>query len=91
MNKDYEILNEKIDYMFEEIMILKKGLLRQDYEKTEKELKYKLEEAQHELDRHKENLRWQFENLDERRKYFRTIKDRFPTPLEKPIPIEKVD
>ena len=78
MEREIEILNEKIDYMFEEIMRLKDGLLRQEYERQEKTLEYKVEEAQHNLDRHKENLRWQFEDLDERRKYFRTIHNRFP-------------
>ena len=78
MEREIEILNEKIDYMFEELMMLKDYVLREEYERQEKTLEYKVEEAQHNLDRHKENLRWQFENLDERRRYFRTIKDRFP-------------
>lgn len=89
MNRDLEILSEKIDYIFEELMRLKDGLLRQEYERQEKTLEYKLEEAQHSLDRHKENLRWQFENLDERRKYYRSIHNIFPAPLERPE--EKVD
>ena len=78
MSRDYEILNEKIDYIFEELMWLRSDFEKKEYERVEKELKYKVENAQEELDRHKENLRWQFENLDERRRYFRTIKDRFP-------------
>jgi hypothetical protein len=89
MNRDYEILNEKLDYMFEELMWLRSDFEKKEFERVEKELKYKLEDAQHDLERHKQDARWIMENLDERRKYYKTIKDRFPAPLEKPM--EKVD
>lgn len=78
MEREIEILNEKIDYIFEELMWLKSDFIKKEYERVEKELKYKVENAQEELDRHKQDIRWTFENLDERRNYYRTIKDRFP-------------
>ena len=78
MNRDYEILNEKIDYIFEELMWLRSDFIKKEYERVEKELKYKVENAEEELNRHKQDIRWIFENLDERRKYYKSIKDRFP-------------
>ena len=78
MNRDYEILNEKIDYIFEELMCLRSDFIKKEYERVEKELKYKVENAEEELNRHKQDIRWIFENLDERRKYYTSIKDRFP-------------
>lgn len=78
MEREFEILNEKLDYMFEEIMNLKEGLTRTTFEREEKELKYKVENAQEKLDMHKQHLRWQQEGLVERRKAFRNVRDRFP-------------
>ena len=78
MNREYEILNEKLDTIFEEVMWLRNDLAKIEFDRTKKELEYKLEEAKDKLERHKEDAKWIIENLDERRKYFRTIKDRFP-------------
>ena len=78
MEREIQILNEKLDYMFQEIMNLKEGLIRTTFEKEEKELKYGVENAQEKLDMHKQHLRWQLEDLDERRKAFRGVRDRFP-------------
>lgn len=78
MEREIQILNEKLDYMFQEIMNLKEGLIRTTFEKEEKELKYGVENAQEKLDMHKQHLRWQLEDLDERRKAFRSVRDRFP-------------
>ena len=38
MEREIEILNEKLDYIFEEIMNLKQGLTRDMYEREQKEL-----------------------------------------------------
>ena len=78
MEREIEILNEKLDYIFEEIMSLKQGLTRDMYEREQKELKNKLETAEWDLNNHREDLRWRMENLDERRKYYSSIRDRFP-------------
>jgi len=78
MEREFEILNEKLDYMFEEIMMLKDYFIREEYERKEKELKYKVGDAQSHLDMHKDHFRWQHEDLDERRKAFRSVRDRFP-------------
>ena len=78
MEREIEILNEKLDYIFEEIMNLKQGLTRDMYERAQKELKSKVETAEWDLNNHKEDLRWRMEDLDERRKAFRSVRDRFP-------------
>ena len=78
MNREYEILNEKLDYMFQEIMWLRNDLAKIEFDRTKKELEYKLEDAKDKLERHKEDARWIMENLDERRKYFESIRNRFP-------------
>ena len=78
MEREMQILNEKLDYIFEEIMNLKQGLTRDMYEREQKELKNKLETAEWDLNNHKEDLRWRMENLDERRKYYSSVRDRFP-------------
>lgn len=78
MEREIEILNEKLDYMFEEIMRLREDFQRKEYETGEKELKYKVEDAQSHLDMHNDHFRWQHEELDERRKAFRSVRDRFP-------------
>lgn len=78
MEREIEILNEKLDYIFEELMSLKQGLTRDMYEREQKELKNKVETAEWDLNNHRDDLRWRMENLDERRKYYSSIKDRFP-------------
>jgi predicted nucleic acid-binding Zn-ribbon protein len=78
MERELEILNEKLDYIYTEIMSLKEGLTRTTFEREEKELKYKVENAQEKLDMHKDHLKWQLEDIDERRKSYRSVRDRFP-------------
>ena len=78
MEREFEILNAKLDYMFEEIMMLKQGLTRENYEREEKELKCKVETAEWYLNNHRDDLRWRMENIDERRKYYSSLRDRFP-------------
>lgn len=78
MERELEILNNKIDYIFEELMNLKQGLTREAYEREEKELKCKLETAEWDLKNHREDIRWRMEDIDGRRKYYLSIKDRFP-------------
>ena len=78
MEREFEILNEKLDYMYEEILRLEEEFIRLGFEREEKELKCKVENAQSHLDMHKDHFRWQHEDLDERRKTFRSARDRFP-------------
>ena len=82
MEREFEILNEKLDYIFEELMCLKQGLTRDMYEREQKELKCKVETAEWDLNNHREVLRWRMEDIDERRKAFRSVRDRFPKVTE---------
>ena len=90
MEREFEILNEKLDYMFEEIMSLKEGVIRLGFEREAKELKYKVEDAQSHLDMHKDHFKWQQEDLDERRKVFRSVRDRFPR-IEGPVKVNHIE
>lgn len=82
MEREIEILNNKLDYIFEELMSLKQGLTRDMYEREQKELKCKVETAEWDLNNHRDDLRWRMENIDERRKYYSSIRDRFPKVTE---------
>ena len=75
-----KILNET--YNNEEILRLEEGFIRLGFEREEKELKCEVENAQSHLDMHKDHFRWQHEDLDERRKAFRSVRDRFPKVTE---------
>ena len=90
MEREIEILNEKLDYMFEEILSLKEGLARITFEREIKELKYKVEDAQSHLDMHKDHFKWQQEDLDERRKAFRSVRNRFPR-IEGPVEVKHIE
>ena len=90
MEREFEILNEKLDYMFEEILRLEEGFIRLGFEREAKELKYKVEDAQSHLDMHKDHFKWQQEDLDERRKAFRSVRDRFPR-IEGPVEVNHIE
>lgn len=78
MNREFEILNEKLNNIYNEILYLRQDFEKSKYEQEKKTLEYKLENAQEELERHKENIRFIFENIEEKGKYFRSIQERFP-------------
>ena len=59
-------------------MWVRNDLAKIEFDRTKKELEYKLEDAKEKLERHKEDIRWVMENLDERRKYYRNIRNNFP-------------
>lgn len=78
MNKEFEILNTKLNAIFEEIMWLRYDFQREKYEKETKELEYKIKDAQDNLEKHKENARFSFENFDEKRRSFERINNMYP-------------
>lgn len=77
MNREFEILNEKLNIIFEELMWLKKGLLREKYEKEVKELEYKAKDAQREVEHIKDDSRYNNLRLDDRMDHFRNIERNF--------------
>ena len=78
MNREYAILNEKLDTIFDEVMWLRNDLAKIEFDRTKKGLEYKLEEAEDKLKRHKEDAKWIMKNLDERGTYYRNIRNNFP-------------
>ena len=86
MNREYEILNRKLDVLFEELMWLRHDFQKEKYEKEIKELEYRVKTAQDELNYRKEDNRFHFEQIDEKRRYFRKIEQEFPK-NEEPVEI----
>ena len=78
MNREFEILNEKLNIIFEELMWLRRDFKREKYEKEVKELEYKAKNAQDEINYKKDDSRFLFERIDESMNHFRTAELRFP-------------
>lgn len=78
MNREFEILNEKLNVLFEELMWLRRDFQRNKYERESKELEYKIKNDQDDLDRYKDNARFVFEQFDERQRNFRGITKMYP-------------
>ena len=78
MNREFNILNTKLNVLFEELMWLKKDFQRATFEREKKELEYKVKNAQDELNCFKDNQRFIFERLDEARDRFHRIEYEFP-------------
>lgn len=78
MNREFEILNEKLNILFEELMWLRKDFQKEKNEKEIKELEYKAKDAQKELEYRKDDSRFIFERVDERMRHFRNIECNFP-------------
>lgn len=78
MNREFNILNTKLNVLFEELMWLKKDFQRETFEREKKELEYKVKKAQDELNCFKDNQRFIFERLDEARDRFHRIEYEFP-------------
>lgn len=77
MNREYEILNRKLDVLFEELMWLKHDFQKEKYEKEIKELEYRVKKAQDELNYRREDNRFHFEQLDDKRRIFNQIEQCF--------------
>lgn len=78
MNREFEILNEKLNMLFEEIMWLRRDFQKEKYEKEIKELEYKAKNAQDEINYKKDDSRFIFERIDDRMKHFRNVEFNFP-------------
>lgn len=78
MNREFEILNEKLNIIFEELMWLRRDFQKEKHEKEVKELEYKAKDAQKELEYRKDDTRFLFERIDERTNHFRNIERNFP-------------
>ena len=78
MDREFEILNNKLNFIFEELMWLKKDLKKYEYDKEMKELEYKSKQAQEEVNYKKDDIRYACEIIDDRMKYFRNIELNYP-------------
>ena len=77
MSKEFEILNTKLNVLFEELMCLRRDFQKEKYEKEIKELEYKVKNAQDELNYKKEDNRFLFERIDDSRRRFEQIERDF--------------
>lgn len=78
MNREFEILNRKLDMIFDEIIWLKKDLEQEKCIKECKELENELKYRQSELEDRKGSLRFRCENYDLTRREFQNIERCFP-------------
>lgn len=78
MNREFEILNKKLDLIYEELMEMKEIFKIERNSKKIKELEYELESTKENIDRTREEQKWQLENISERKKWFRDIGELFP-------------
>lgn len=88
MNREFEILNRKLDLIYEEIMEMKEIFKIERNSKKIKELEYELESTKENIDRTREEQKWQLENISERKKWFRDIDDLFP---KEEVAVEKLE
>ncbi len=78
MNREFEILNRKLDLIFEELMLFERAYRHKVAEEKIKELEYKLETAQDELEYAKEEKSFINDRMDDRTKFFREVETMFP-------------
>lgn len=69
-SKEFEILNSKLDYIFDEVERLREDLDHHKQEMREKSLECKFEDAKQELD-------WARENRDHIINYYKDIKNNY--------------
>ena len=69
-SKEFEILNSKLDYIFDEVERLREDLDHHKQEMREKSLECKFEDAKQELD-------WARENRDRIINYYKDIKNNY--------------
>ena len=77
MNREFEILNEKLNIIFEELINLRGAFLHDANKREIKELEYKVKDAKHELEYQKDNHRFENKYLDDRRNWFMDTNNRF--------------
>jgi len=77
MNREFEILNEKLNIIFDELINLKRDFLHDTKKKKIKELEYKVEDTKCELERQKDNHRFEEKYLSDRRNWFMDTNNRF--------------
>ena len=73
MNKEFDILNRKLDMIFDEIIWLRKDVEYEKHMRERKELEGELKYCQSRLDDRKESLRFICENYDSTRNCFKNI------------------
>lgn len=78
MNREFEILNEKLNIIFNELEELRRDFYREISEKDVKKLEYEAKRAQEEVENRKSCVRFDFERLGEIERGFRNIEYRFP-------------
>lgn len=89
MNREFEILNRKVDLIYEELMLFERAYQHNITDEKTKELEYKAENAQGELEYAKSENKFINERMDERTKFYREIETMFPEKITEFQPIER--
>ena len=89
MNKEYRILNEKLNIIFEEMMQLKEAYRKEKTLKEIKELECKLDDIKNEIERRKEDDRFESDMVHSRMQYFRGTEQVYSEPKETMEQIER--
>lgn len=89
MNREFEILNRKLDLIYEELMLFERAYRHNITDEKTKELEYKVENAQGELEYAKSENKFINERMDERTKFYREIETMFPEKITEFQSIER--
>ena len=89
MNREFEILNRKLDLIYEELMLFERAYRHNITDEKTKELEYKVENAQDELEYAKSENKFINERMDERTKFYREIETMFPEKITEFQSIER--
>ena len=77
MNREFEILNRKLEVLFEELMWLRRYFQRERYDRERKALKYEVENSQDKLKRFEEEQRYIYEREEDVLRKFHNIDNLF--------------
>jgi hypothetical protein len=77
MNREFEILNRKLDLIYEELMLFESAYRHNKADEKTKELEYKAESAQGELEYAKSENKFINERIEERARFFRNVEEIF--------------
>lgn len=89
MNREFEILNRKLDLIYEELMLFERAYRNNKADEKTKELEYKVKNAQVELECAKSENKFINERMDERTELYRKIETMFPEKITEFQPIER--
>lgn len=73
MSKEFEILNQKLNLMYQEILELRIDFREVECEAKIKRLEYEFKEGESRINNTKDNIKYFHENIDRQKERFRKI------------------